>query len=65
MKSTQVGIDTGSVAVKVAFVKDGKIEKSVYRRHNGKPVTTLIEIYSEFPELNELPVVLTGKGSSV
>ncbi|PIE53681.1 CoA activase [Candidatus Fermentibacteria bacterium] len=65
MKSGIAGIDTGSVAVKVAFVKDGKISKSVYRRHHGKPVETLLSLYSEYPELDTVPVVLTGKGSTV
>jgi predicted CoA-substrate-specific enzyme activase len=64
MKKTVAGIDAGSVAVKVALVSDGVIHRSVYRRHNGKPLETLIALYREIPELSIVPVVLTGKASS-
>lgn len=65
MKTARVGIDIGSVAVKVALLNDDEITHSVYRRHHGKPLECLLELYDENPFLAETPAVLTGKGSSV
>lgn len=65
MKTTRAGIDIGSVAVKVAFLSGHEITEPVYRRHHGKPLETLLDIYDDYPELSRTPVVLTGKGSSV
>lgn len=65
MKITSIGIDIGSVAVKAAMLGGGVIVDSVYRRHHGKPLETLAELYGEYPVLSRAPSVLTGKGSSV
>ncbi|MCD4707114.1 MAG: acyl-CoA dehydratase activase [Candidatus Sabulitectum sp.] len=64
MNRTIAGIDIGSVAIKVAFLKDRKILRSIYRRHQGKPVESLLRLFTEYPELSSTPAVLTGTGSS-
>jgi predicted CoA-substrate-specific enzyme activase len=64
MSRITAGIDIGSVALKVAFLENRKIVRSIYKRHQGKPVETLLGVYAEYPELNNTPVVLTGSGSS-
>jgi len=64
MSRITAGIDIGSVAVKVAFLQNRNIIRSIYKRHQGKPIETLLAVYAENPELNSIPVVLTGTGSS-
>ncbi|HOP27268.1 MAG TPA: acyl-CoA dehydratase activase, partial [Candidatus Sabulitectum sp.] len=65
MNITSIGIDIGSVAVKAAMLSGGTVVDSVYRRHHGKPLETLAELFRDYPVLSEVPSVLTGKGSSV
>ncbi len=63
---TSVGIDIGSVSVKVA-VRDesGKIARTAYRRFHGRPYQTLINVLDEeFSDLKgkEVRLGLTGIG---
>jgi predicted CoA-substrate-specific enzyme activase len=60
-----LGIDIGSVSVKLVLMDDGKVARHVYRRFGGGPFETLYEILkSEFGELagQSLPLGLTGIG---
>ncbi|MBD3331527.1 CoA activase, partial [candidate division GN15 bacterium] len=62
---SSIGIDIGSVSVKVVEVRDQKIERSVYRRFHGGPFEALIEILNtDFAHLAKQPVRLgmTGIG---
>jgi predicted CoA-substrate-specific enzyme activase len=63
MDRITAGIDIGSVAIKIAFLRNRKIVRSIYCRHQGKPVQLLFDLYSEYPELSTTPVVLTGAAS--
>ncbi len=65
MKDIIVGIDIGSVAIKVAYLSDKQITQSIYQRHHGKPLEALYSIFLASPELATIPVVLTGSGASV
>lgn len=64
MEKITAGIDIGSVAIKVAFLENKKIIRSIYHRHQGKPMEALLGLFVAHPELNTTPVVLTGTGSS-
>ena len=64
MNKIVAGIDIGSVAIKVAFLQNKKITRSIYHRHQGKPLESLLYLYTRYPELNSTPVVLTGSGSA-
>ncbi len=64
MNKITAGIDIGSVAIKVAFLQNRKIINSIYKRHQGKPVEALLDLFLSNPELDSTPVVLTGAGSS-
>ncbi|MEA3265416.1 MAG: acyl-CoA dehydratase activase, partial [Candidatus Fermentibacteria bacterium] len=64
MEKITAGIDIGSVAIKVAFLEDKKIIRSIYHRHQGKPMEALLDLFAANSELNTTPVVLTGTGSS-
>ncbi|MCD6587647.1 MAG: hypothetical protein J7K88_03755 [Candidatus Fermentibacteraceae bacterium] len=63
MNTMIAGIDIGSVAIKVAFLHNRKIVQTIYRRHQGKPMKALLELFVERPELDSTPVVLTGSSS--
>lgn len=65
MNFDKAGIDIGSVAIKIAFLAEDRIHHSIYRRHGGKPIETLLALYGENPELEMTPLVLTGKGSLI
>ncbi|MCK5132367.1 MAG: CoA activase [Candidatus Sabulitectum sp.] len=64
MDKFTAGIDIGSVAIKVAFLQDRRIVRSIYHRHQGKPMDSLLSLFKKHPELGSTPVVLTGTGSS-
>jgi predicted CoA-substrate-specific enzyme activase len=60
-----LGIDIGSVAVKVVMLEDGHVSRSVYRRFDESPLETLANvIQSEFSDLtgSSIRVGLTGIG---
>jgi predicted CoA-substrate-specific enzyme activase len=61
-----IGIDIGSVSVKVAVLgSDGKILQTAYRRFHGRPYQTLRELLAnQFPDYLNSPVLLgfTGIG---
>ncbi len=63
MNTVIAGIDIGSVAIKIAFLRSRKIIGTIYHRHQGKPMKALLDLFEERPELNSIPVVLTGSGS--
>jgi predicted CoA-substrate-specific enzyme activase len=63
---SSIGIDIGSVSVKIAVLgEDGRIVKSVYRRFHGQPFQTLKKLldeeFSEFTQ-EKLSVGFTGIG---
>ena len=64
MNKITAGIDIGSVAVKVAFLQNRKIIRSIYHRHQGLPMEALLGLFIDHPELSSTPLVLTGSGSS-
>jgi predicted CoA-substrate-specific enzyme activase len=60
-----LGIDVGSVSVKVVLVEDGRVVRKVYRRFEGEPFETLHRILAaEFGELKaqSFCLGLTGIG---
>lgn len=62
---TCVGIDIGSVSVKVVTIENGEIVRALYRRFQGGPFETLQDILeNEFAELSDSSVCLglTGIG---
>ncbi|HWR83501.1 MAG TPA: acyl-CoA dehydratase activase, partial [Candidatus Deferrimicrobium sp.] len=60
-----LGIDIGSVSVKLVLLHEGEIVREVYRRFRGGPFETLYELFTEqFPELSgqSFPLGMTGIG---
>ncbi len=60
-----LGIDIGSVSVKLVLMDEGKITKEVYRRFHGGPFETLYELLNDqFDELKgqSFPLGMTGIG---
>jgi predicted CoA-substrate-specific enzyme activase len=65
MTGRALGIDIGSVSVKVVLMDEGRVTREVYRRFRGGPFETLHELLTtEFGELQgqSLPVGMTGIG---
>jgi len=58
-----LGIDIGSVSTKVAVVEDGRIVRSYYRRHLGKPAESLTLILSGLAPWRDMPAAFSGSGS--
>jgi predicted CoA-substrate-specific enzyme activase len=58
-----LGIDIGSVSTKVAVVDEGRIVRSYYRRHLGKPAESLTLILSGLAHWHDMPVAFAGSGS--
>ena len=58
-----IGVDQGSVSIKVAVVVDGRITETVYRRHHGKPLQTLIDILHEHNDWLGCSIAFTGSAS--
>ncbi len=70
MRTFYIGIDTGSISVKVALVDDRKkVVKHIYRRMFGKPLPVLAEILEEigleFPDARILACGTTGTGGEL
>lgn len=63
MKGHWIGIDLGSVSVKIALVTDDYIERTCYRRHFGRPVETLAAILSEIDGWQNRRFAITGSAS--
>jgi len=60
-----LGIDIGSVSVKLVLMDEGKVTKEVYRRFHGGPFETLYELLNDqFDELKgqSFPLGVTGIG---
>lgn len=60
-----LGIDIGSVSVKLVLTDEGKVAREVYRRFRGGPFETLYELLNEqFSELRgqSFPLGVTGIG---
>jgi predicted CoA-substrate-specific enzyme activase len=60
-----LGIDIGSVSVKIVLLKDGRLDRTVYQRFQSGPFRTLYQLLHEnFPELQGAPIKLglTGIG---
>lgn len=58
-----LGIDLGSVSVKLAVVENGSIARTVYRRHLGRPYETLALLLPGLEGWQTMPVCLTGSAS--
>jgi predicted CoA-substrate-specific enzyme activase len=64
-KRMSLGIDIGSVSVKLVLMDEGQVAKEVYRRFRGGPFETLYELLDEqFSDLKgqTFPLGLTGIG---
>ncbi len=60
-----LGLDVGSVSVKLALFEQDKLTRSVYRRFHGRPFETMLELLQEhFSDLNgtSIKLGLTGIG---
>ncbi|MEW5993796.1 MAG: acyl-CoA dehydratase activase, partial [Candidatus Zixiibacteriota bacterium] len=60
-----LGIDIGSVSVKLVLVEDGRVARTAYRRFRGGPFETLQQLIDEqFGDLKgeSIPLGLTGIG---
>lgn len=58
-----LGIDIGSVSVKLVLCQDGRLERTVYRRFHGRPFETLYDILKDqFADINGEPVRLGHTG---
>ncbi|UCE24875.1 MAG: hypothetical protein JSU74_02155 [Candidatus Zixiibacteriota bacterium] len=61
--SKSLGIDIGSVSVKLALFEDDRLVRTVYRRFHGRPFETLHDILKEqFSDLLGVPVNLAFTG---
>lgn len=63
-----LGVDIGSIAVKLVLTRDGEIVKSSYRRFDEGPFETLFSLLNEnYPELKDQSFCLglTGIGAKV
>ena len=58
-----LGVDMGSVSVKIVLLNGEKPETAVYRRHHGKPLETLAAILTELDGWQGVPVSFTGSAS--
>jgi len=70
VRTFYIGIDTGSISVKVALVDDRKnVVKHIYRRMFGKPLSELAKILEEigleFPDTRILDCGTTGTGGEL
>ncbi len=61
--SARIGIDMGSVSVKVVQMDGNSISRTVYRRHHGNPVDTLVAILSDYNGWEGIPTAFTGSCS--
>ena len=57
----KVGIDIGSVSIKLAEFDNNTLKESSYIKHNGRPYDTLLEVLKNSPKIDSL--VLTGRAS--
>ncbi len=58
-----LGIDLGSVSVKLALVENGAITRTVYRRHLGRPYETLGIILPSIPGWSTVAACVTGSAA--
>lgn len=61
--NTRIGIDMGSVSVKVVQMDGNSISRAAYRRHHGNPVDTLVAILSDLDGWEGIPTAFTGSCS--
>ena len=61
--SARIGIDMGSVSVKVVQMDGNRISRAVYRRHHGNPVDSLVSILSDLDGWEGIPTAFTGSCS--
>ena len=62
-KNMSLGIDIGSVSVKLVLLENGQIVDSAYRRFRGNPFETLKELLDEkFSQLTSQAVHVGGTG---
>ncbi|MCK5065036.1 MAG: hypothetical protein KAQ97_07120 [Candidatus Fermentibacteraceae bacterium] len=61
--SARIGIDMGSVSVKIVQMDGNNISGTIYRRHHGNPLDTLIAILSDLDDWEGIPTAFTGSCS--
>ncbi len=59
----RIGIDMGSVSTKVVLMDGNSILTSLYRRHHGKPLESLLEILSDLDGWQGCLASFTGSAS--
>ncbi len=65
MPPVRLGIDMGSVSTKVAIVCDGTIEQTLYARHFGKPIETVVRLLSTIENWEGMQAAFTGSASKL
>jgi len=63
MSVHSLGIDLGSISTKIAVLRDGRIERSLYSRHLGRPTETLSLLLGQIEGWEEMTVAFTGSAS--
>src|SRR5512136_2084322 len=63
MARIHLGIDLGSISTKIAVLRDGGIERTLYSRHLGRPTEALALLLSEIDGWEDLPAAFTGSSS--
>lgn len=58
-----LGIDLGSVSVKLALVEEGRLVRTMYRRHLGRPYETLAVMLPSIPGWHEKTACMTGSAA--
>lgn len=58
-----LGADLGSVSVKLALLENGRIARTAYRRHLGRPTEVLAILLASFEDWASTPLCLTGSAS--
>jgi predicted CoA-substrate-specific enzyme activase len=63
MAVISLGIDLGSISAKIAILRDGLIERTLYSRHLGRPTEALALLLGEVDGWQEMPTAFTGSAS--
>ncbi len=58
-----LGLDVGSVSLKLAFFEGGQLRSVAYHRHRGRPLNLLLELLKDGDGVDNL--ALTGGGSAL
>jgi len=58
-----LGIDLGSISVKLALIEDGRLVRTMYRRHLGRPYETLAVMLPSIPGWQKKTACVTGSAA--